>query len=225
MPGRRLLEDRRHLVGAELRVRRPHERGRSRDLRRRERGAAGVAVDASDRAREDGARIVRQRGGGRDGAEDADAGRREGDVRAGAREARPGALDRRGRDRESAPADATRADRLEQCRRILDRVAEQVVVSDRGDEQGALRDRVVDRALLDRGGRRAAEAEVDDPRAVVDCVDDRGRLVDVRERARRRRPPARPSAGHRRRRRRSRPRSSTSRPQGRRRTCRGRSCR
>jgi hypothetical protein len=42
---------------------------------------------------------------------------------------------------------------------------------------------VLDRAALGGGGLHAAEAEVDDSRAVVDGVDDGGRLVDVGERA------------------------------------------
>ena len=44
-------------------------------------------------------------------------------------------------------------------------------------------DRVRDRVALDRRRPGAAEAEVDDPRAVVDRVHDPGRLVHVRERA------------------------------------------
>src|SRR5205823_11798926 len=48
-------------------------------------------------------------------------------------------------------------------------------------------DCVADRALLGRGARGAAEAHVDDLRAVIDRVDDCGRLVDVGDRAVRRR--------------------------------------
>ncbi len=102
-------------------------------------------------------------------------------MRAGRRERRASALARRRGDREAAAADAVRAGRLQERGRILDRVAAVVAVADGRDEEHALRDRVVDRAPLDRGSRRAAEAEVDDLRAVVDRVDDRGGLVDVRE--------------------------------------------
>ena len=59
----------------------------------------------------------------------------------------------------------------------------QIAVADGGDEERSLRDRVVDGALLDRGGRRSAEAQVDDLGAVVDRIDDRRCLVDVAERA------------------------------------------
>ena len=102
-------------------------------------------------------------------------------MRAGRRERRASALARRRGDREAAAADALRAGRLQERGRILDRVPAVVAVSGCRDEEDSLRDRVVDRALLDRGGRRSAETEVDDLRAVVDRVDDRRGLVDVRE--------------------------------------------
>lgn len=46
-----------------------------------------------------------------------------------------------------------------------------------------MRDRVVDRAALRERGVRAADAQVDHLRTVVDRVDDAGRLVDVAERS------------------------------------------
>ena len=157
------------------------QRSRSSDLRRRERRAAAVPVHPAERPRKRRARIAQRRGGRGDGAEDIRSRRGEGDVGAGARERGPATLTRRRADREAASADAVRADRLEQGRRIFDRVPALVAVADRRDEKGSLRDCVVDRALLDRGRRRAAEAEIDDLRAVIDRVDDRGGFVDVRE--------------------------------------------
>jgi hypothetical protein len=53
-----------------------------------------------------------------------------------------------------------------------------VVVPGRGDEKHALRDCVIDRIALDPRRQLAAEAQVDDPRAVVDRPDDSGGLVD-----------------------------------------------
>ena len=96
---------------------------------------------------------------------------------------------RAGCDREPDSALAVRAGRLERGSRILDRVAGRVLVARGRHEQDVVADRVLDRSLLERRGADAAEAEVDDLGAVVDRVDDRGRLVDVAEAARRLRRP------------------------------------
>ena len=73
-------------------------------------------------------------------------------------------------------------ERLDERRRVHRRIAAGEVVAGGCDDEHAVRGRVVDRARLHRGRRRAAEAEVHDPRAVIDGVRDRGRLVDVGER-------------------------------------------
>ena len=96
-----------------------------------------------------------------------------------------GALARhRGRgDGEPESALALRAGRLERRGRILDRVALLVLVPGRRDEQDVLLRRILDGSLLEGRGALAADAEVDDLGAVVDRIDDRGRLVDVAEAA------------------------------------------
>ena len=114
------------------------------------------------------------RGARCDGAEHADPGCEQVDVAAGGGEARarPGRC--RGADDEAVPA--------EQRRRVRGAVAALAAVTRGSDEQHALLRRVPDRRALGGRGLRAAQAQVDDARAVVDGPDDAGGLVDVGER-------------------------------------------
>ena len=180
--GRCRLEDGGDLLRrSERRVRGPHERGGAGDLGRREGCAARPSVQARMGAGKPGARPPHARRPGRDRAEDVLAGCRERDVGARVREARAIAGHRAGGDREPDAALAVRARRLQRGGRILDRVPGRVLVSRSRDEQDVVLRRVLDCPLLELRGADAAEAEVDDLRAVVDRVDDRSRLVDVAE--------------------------------------------
>ncbi len=77
--GRRLLEDLGDLLRRQRRVRGPDERGSTGDLRRRERRAARIAVDAAQRSRQRTARILHRRGELRQRTEDVFAWRGERD--------------------------------------------------------------------------------------------------------------------------------------------------
>ncbi len=89
---------------------------------------------------------------------------------------------RRRGDCETRAADSVRPARLQQRRGILGRVPLRELVADGRDDEHAVVERVLDRVTLDRRRSGSAEADVDDPRAVVDGVDDPGGLVDVGER-------------------------------------------
>ena len=66
---------------------------------------------------------------------------------------------------------------------VLDGISVLVLVPTGGDEQDVPVGCIVDGALLDDRAALAADAEIDDFGAVVDRVDDRGRLVDLGEHA------------------------------------------
>ena len=72
---------------------------------------------------------------------------------------------------------------LQESGGVLDGIAGLVLVPTGGNEQDVPVGRIVDGALLDDRAAFAADAEVDDLGAVIDCVDDRGRLVDLGEHA------------------------------------------
>src|SRR5262249_59478539 len=92
------------------------------------------------------------------------------------------ALQRRGADRESAAAASVRARRLKQGGWVLDRIAVTELVARGSDDQHAVPLRVPNRASLESRRVEAAEADVDDPGAVLNRVDDPCRLVNVRDR-------------------------------------------
>ena len=175
------LEDPCDLVAVQGRVGGPDERRGAGDLGRRERGAAREAVDPVAGA---GQRVPRPVAGPRVGGQRPEhvlTGRRERDPGTGVGEGGAPAVLRRGADREADAAASLRAHRLEQRRRILDRVAGLELVARGCHDEDAVLGRIVQRLLLERGCLDPADREIDDLGAVVDRVDDGVGLVDVGE--------------------------------------------
>ena len=179
MATRRLLEHRRNLSRCEQWIGRPDECGRPRDLRRRIRRAARKPIEPGRSARERGrreeygARVVREC------AEHRCTWCREREKRPMLRKRRTPAVKAGGSDREPEPGHALRADRLEQCCRVLRRIARQRVVAGRRDDEHAVPRRIGDCACLGGRARRTGHADVDDARAAAHRADDACGYIDV----------------------------------------------
>ena len=183
-----MLEQCRHLVGGQLGVRREEERRGGGDLRRREGGALGPPEVVGPAVRVAGVEaVVVRRQRPRDRREDVLTGRGEvvvDDVAVGEERHRAVAGER-------AHADHVRERR--RVARVRPRRRRRLVgVADGRDDHGAVPNGVLDRVGLAQGVgvppriariAQPAEAEVDDPRSVVDGPADRGGLGLERDRA------------------------------------------